>query len=96
MKGSFYSYFDMSARQPNLNNYKFVYFALSGKDEALRKNCLVQLTTEDNHTRFFFSLLPPLPETIYMCKFSHLVTRLLKRLVDALIRRTQNKKAQFY
>lgn len=58
MKGSFYSYFDMSARQPNLNNHKFVYLALSGKDEALRKNCLVQLTTEDNHTSF-----PPPPST---------------------------------
>ena len=45
MKGSFYSYFDMSARQPNPNNHKFVYLALSGKDESLRKNCLVQLTT---------------------------------------------------
>lgn len=65
MKGSFYSYFDMSARQPNPNNHKFVYLAFSGKDEALRKNCLVQLTTEDSHTSFFPFYLPSLRQFIW-------------------------------
>lgn len=105
MKGSFYSYFDMSARQPNLNNHKFVYLALSGKDEALRKSCLVQLTTEDNHTSFFFFFSPstsPPWDSLYgvqvlfaLLPFGHKIikkmsTQGLKLLIKLLIIKISN------